>query len=465
MLFSTLLVLCLTIGSVSALDNASLNGDSNSDSNINISLDDSLIIDDESTINNSINDDYGDINESSNNSGNNFNADLENSNSSSNNSSDMLNSDLNSTNSSYNNSNVSNISNNSNIKKYVTVKQVYVAAASFKRYYDNYLKFPNTITVGNYKLTGNQFIYLMANALKQINSKTNNKILVIDVKPNSYSGNLIYSNVKKANYLVWAKDTAIFAYHNNYLPSYHYYSKLKVDSSTYAYAFSKILAYYNSHKKLPTTCYVEKITQTKGNVVKLGSNKYGSVQFIGPIGNTESRVKIAYVIGVHVREYQAHDALWAALNKKASSLNCCYYVYKIKLAKVSGSYSKDRLKGQLLSKKFILPHAKKQKYNLLIDIHSSISAKKGGAYKYNYFMFVPDNKNKTVKSWIKKIISKSPGMVYFYPTPQTSPAYMTLPLLQSGTPTMVFETLTDESPSKSLSRLTNLISAVNNLFK
>ncbi len=80
-------------------------------------------------------------------------------------------------------------------------------------------------------------------------------------------------------------------------------------------------------------------------------------------------------------------------------------------------------------------------------------------------MFVPDNKNKTIKSWIKKIISKSPGMVYFYPTPQTSPAYMTLPLLKSGTPTRVFETLTDESPSKSLSRLTNLILAVDTLFK
>ena len=41
----------------------------------------------------------------------------------------------------------------------------------------------------------------------------------------------------------------------------------------------------------------------------LGSTSYGKVVKEGPYGNTSSKVKIAYIVGVHPLESQAHQAM------------------------------------------------------------------------------------------------------------------------------------------------------------
>ena len=50
---------------------------------------------------------------------------------------------------------------------------------------------------------------------------------------------------------------------------------------------------------------------------------------LGPFGNTDSDIKIAYSIGMHPLESKAHKALFDTVNSKSSSLNYCYYIYKI----------------------------------------------------------------------------------------------------------------------------------------
>ena len=41
-----------------------------------------------------------------------------------------------------------------------------------------------------------------------------------------------------------------------------------------------------------------------------------------------------------------------------------YYVYRIVLTNKKGSYSTLRMRGQKLAKKYIVPHAKKQNFDL-----------------------------------------------------------------------------------------------------
>lgn len=47
----------------------------------------------------------------------------------------------------------------------------------------------------------------------------------------------------------------------------------------------------------------------------LGSNENGTVYLYKSIGNTSSKVRVAYIIGVHVTENAVHKALFDELTK------------------------------------------------------------------------------------------------------------------------------------------------------
>ena len=64
----------------------------------------------------------------------------------------------------------------------------------------------------------------------------------------------------------------------------------------------------------------------------IGSNSLGTVEVLGPFGNTDSDVRIAYLIGMHPLESKAHKALFDTVLSKNDSLNYCYYVYKINVS-------------------------------------------------------------------------------------------------------------------------------------
>ena len=120
----------------------------------------------------------------------------------------------------------------------------------------------------------------------------------------------------------------------------------------------------------------------------------------------------------------------------------------------------------MLAKTFIVPHVNKQKYNLVVDVHSTT----GVYYKKSYFIHVPQNKHKPSLNLANKAIKiintldKQSKIVYWSPDSQTSPPYLTLPIMKAGTPTFVFETLTSEPVSRSKYRANILINAVDKLF-
>ena len=168
----------------------------------------------------------------------------------------------------------------------------------------------------------------------------------------------------------------------------------------------------------------------------LGSNENGTVYLYKSIGNTSSNVRIAYIIGVHVTENAVHKALFDELTNKSSELNYCYDIYKINVVPIGKPIDDiNRMRGQLLGRDYVVPEAIKNNYSLVVDVHSN----QGGAYVITNFAFAPaqDNVSKAIAT---KIINDNPGLQEYFPASQTSPAYVTLPIQRSGTPTVLYET-------------------------
>lgn len=203
------------------------------------------------------------------------------------------------------------------------------------------------------------------------------------------------------------------------------------------------------------------INTNKLNSIILGSNSMGSVELIGPIGNKSSNVKIAYIIGVHPLEFNVHNTLYTALIAKANSLNYCYYIYKVNVTNNPNNYDTGRMNGQLLANKFVVPDAVSKNYDLVVDIHSN-QGTKGGNYKETNFIFAPLN-NATSKVFADEIIAKIPPLVYYYPESQTSPNYVTIPIMKSNTPTLIYETYMYESIGITKDYINRLITTIDNL--
>lgn len=168
----------------------------------------------------------------------------------------------------------------------------------------------------------------------------------------------------------------------------------------------------------------------------LGSNENGTVHLYKSIGNTSSNVRIAYIIGVHITENAVHKALFDELTNKSIELNYCYDIYKINVVPIGKPIDDiNRMRGQLLGRDYVVPEAIKNNYSLVVDVHSN----QGGAYVITNFVFAPaqDNVSKAIAT---KIINDNPGLQEYFPASQTSPAYVTLPIQRSGTPTILYET-------------------------
>lgn len=237
-------------------------------------------------------------------------------------------------------------------------------------------------------------------------------------------------------------------------------AKLKLNKSSKIYDVT--IKYAGKGNYIPTS------KKSKINVLNcklIGKTSYGKVYFLSTIGNRSSKVRIAYVVGLHSMEHQIHDSLYKLMKNKVN-MKYKYYIYRIVLTNKKGSYSTLRMRGQKLAKNYIVPHAKKQKFDLVVDIHST----SGITYKQTYFIHVPKNKHqpsmKLAKKTIKtiKTIEKNSKMLYWSPPTQTSPPYIHLPLIKAGTPTFVFETWSYEKKSQTDKRAKILTQAIDKIF-
>ena len=203
-----------------------------------------------------------------------------------------------------------------------------------------------------------------------------------------------------------------------------------------------------------------KIDSSKVNSELLGQNSLGSVELLGPFGNVNSDVKIAYSIGMHPWESKVHKALFDTVLAKNSSLNYCYYIYKINVSNYN-TEDEGRMDGQLLAQEFVAPHIIDNDYDLFVDVHSN-KGTVGGSYEKTNFVFAvgQDEKSEVI---VNKILNNISELDYYFPQDQSSPPYITLPTEQAGIPTVNYETFSYESPEKTYDLVGKLVETVDNL--
>ncbi|MDO5835302.1 MAG: hypothetical protein Q4P17_02225 [Methanobacterium sp.] len=199
--------------------------------------------------------------------------------------------------------------------------------------------------------------------------------------------------------------------------------------------------------------------RTLTTVKFLGERDYGFVVRYGPYGNVNSPVKVAYVVGVHPMEIQAHQAMMAVISSE-KNLKHCYYVYQITVTKNKDDYNQGRINGQQLALDFAVPDIKVSNYGLVVDVHST-----RGDYPETKFISVPSQDSRS-RALANLIVSKIPWLVFYIPPfdgGPTSGPYVTIPIIESGTPAMVYETYTYAPFNETLSQATDFAWVVDGL--
>jgi hypothetical protein len=174
--------------------------------------------------------------------------------------------------------------------------------------------------------------------------------------------------------------------------------------------------------------------QTSFSSVTIGATSYGSVIREGPYGNPNSSQKIAIITGVHPLEHQAHTAFIESLKAHNSTLKECYYIYKVNVTLDAQNYQKGRNNGQKLAYQYVVPDIEKQGFNLVIDVHNN-----RGNYQKERFLSVPAT-SPIAQNTAYQIVKHISWLSIYNPPNPTSPTYVTIPLIKSGTPAIIYET-------------------------
>lgn len=171
----------------------------------------------------------------------------------------------------------------------------------------------------------------------------------------------------------------------------------------------------------------------------LGEDELGSVTLEGPYGNPDSANKIAIIVGVHPFEFKSHNSFLKYLKKYNNSLNNSYYLYIVNVTQDKDNFDKSRMNGQLVAQKFAVPDINSKNYSFCVDVHGHKAQ-----YVLNNAIVTPLNDEESLK--IGKEISKKTtgvGILNYVPATDghpTSPNYISIPILENGTPTIIYET-------------------------
>lgn len=198
-------------------------------------------------------------------------------------------------------------------------------------------------------------------------------------------------------------------------------------------------------------------TETEIETTHLGNNSLGSVEKIGPYGNANSPVKIAYILGVHPREKGSHEKFEKALLNKSSNLSYCYYIYKINVTKDSTDYDQSRINGQKLAREFAVPNIVNETYNLTVDVHYS-----NGAWGVASFVFTPNESDNVSYTLCQNLVKHFTWLSYYTTEEATSPEYVTGPIENGGVPAIVYEAYTEDSDNTTIEHAKEVIDYIDN---
>ena len=188
-------------------------------------------------------------------------------------------------------------------------------------------------------------------------------------------------------------------------------------------------------KYIPTDLF-SSLTETSTDkpVKEIGKNSIGTVTVEGPYGNVNSSVKVAYILGQHPRESNAHDAIYDSLLNNSDYLNYSYYIYRINVTAESDDFEESRMNGQLLAQDYVVSDIIKNDYSLAIDIHSS-----NGGYVQDPYIFAPLSNDTVAYDAANNVTKALSYVIYYEPASYSSPQYSTIPIDDGGVPAIVFE--------------------------
>jgi hypothetical protein len=183
----------------------------------------------------------------------------------------------------------------------------------------------------------------------------------------------------------------------------------------------------------------------------------GTVVKEGPYGNPNSPVKIVYILGQHPRESDVHQAVQETVKSKSKSLQYCYYLYNINVTDNPEEFDTGRMNGQLLSNQYVLPDIQASNYSLAVDVHSYCNI-----YPEEPIIFSPIS-NEPSESVALNLSEKISWLKYYHLPYSTSPEYTTIPLIEGGTPSIVFESLKYDPYNLTKERVDEFISKLDKL--
>ena len=169
-------------------------------------------------------------------------------------------------------------------------------------------------------------------------------------------------------------------------------------------------------------------------IKEIGKNSIGTVTVEGPYGNANSSVKVAYILGQHPRESNAHDAIYNSIMNNSDYLNYSYYIYRINVTAESDDFEESRMNGQLLAQDYVVGDVIKNNYDLAIDIHSS-----NGGYVQDPYIFAPRSNDTVAYDAANNVTKAINYVIYYEPASYSSPQYSTIPIDDGGVPAIVFE--------------------------
>ena len=137
--------------------------------------------------------------------------------------------------------------------KTISIKDVITGATNLKEYYTKNSKLPSTVTVGGITFTLPEFLYVMSQAIYQLGNSNTKDIDVISgvSDPNSPSGDVISKELTKSNFLTVANNIVNYISTNKKAPNYASSAVGNIIYSEVVDAFSRILAFYGTEKRLP----------------------------------------------------------------------------------------------------------------------------------------------------------------------------------------------------------------------
>ena len=142
-----------------------------------------------------------------------------------------------------------------------SINNILTAASSLEAYVNKNKALPKTVTVGSYSVSIDEFSYLMAEAIGNLNNGNKNDVSIKNnIAANSPMNYTLNAKVYKAQYINLTKEILSFANTNNYMPNYatvHNSSNQaagKAGFGLYTFCFAKILDFYKSEGYLPNYC-------------------------------------------------------------------------------------------------------------------------------------------------------------------------------------------------------------------